>query len=150
MRGECDFKKGHAHLYKRPEITYCFIKENRSKFPVEKMCNVFNVSRSGFYPYLKRSKSERIKRKKRLTQRIVQIFESSRKFYGSPKITRLLNRQGERVAQKTVASIMRENQLRSRIVRKYKATTNSSHDHPVHDNRLHQTFIAERLGQVYM
>ena len=114
------------------------------------MCNILNVSRSGFYQYLKRSESERTKRKKRLTKRIVQIFESSRKLYGSPKITRLLNRQGERVAQKTVASIMRENQLRSRIVRKYKATTNSSHDHPVHDNRLNQTFIAERPGQVYM
>ena len=49
-----------------------------------------------------------------------------------------------------VAAIMRENPLRSRTVRKYKATTNSNHDHPVQENILNQTFVAERPGQVYM
>ena len=59
-------------------------------------------------------------------------------------------REGEKVSQKTVAAMMRENQLRSRTVRKYKATTNSNHNHPVQENILNQTFVAERPGQVYM
>lgn len=54
------------------------------------------------------------------------------------------------MAQKTVAKIMRENQLRSRTVRKYKATTYSNHDYPVQENVLNQTFVAERPNQVYM
>jgi len=45
---------------------------------------------------------------------------------------------------------MHENGLRSRTVRKYKATTNSKHNYPVHDNVLNQTFQAERPNQVWM
>lgn len=54
------------------------------------------------------------------------------------------------MGQKTVADIMRESGLKSRTVRKYKATTNSKHNHPVSDNVLNQTFRAERPNQVWM
>lgn len=54
------------------------------------------------------------------------------------------------MGQKTIANIMRENGLRSRTVRKYKATTYSNHSYPVQDNLLNQTFVAERPNQVYM
>lgn len=74
----------------------------------------------------------------------------SRRLYGSPKITQILRQEGERVTQKTVAKIMRDNQLRSRTVRKYKATTYSNHDYPVQENVLNQTFVAQRPNQVYM
>ena len=56
----------------------------------------------------------------------------------------------ERVSQKMVATIMRENELRRRTVRKYKATTYSNHNDPVQENVLNQTFVAERPNQVYM
>ena len=74
-----------------------------------------------------------------------------RRLYGSPKITQILRKEdGERVSQKMVANIMRENELRIRTVRKYKATTDSNHNYPVHGNVLNQTFVAQRLNQVYM
>lgn len=63
---------------------------------------------------------------------------------------RVLRDEGVRVGQKTVARIMRENGLKSRTVRKYKATTNSKHNQPVDDNVLNQTFTAERPNQVWM
>jgi putative transposase len=114
------------------------------------MCKVLQVHRSGYYAWLKRPESERRQRNRLLTQRIHEIFLSSRRLYGSPKITKLLLEEGVRVGQKTVARIMRENGLKSRTVRKYKATTNSKHNHPVHDNVLNQTFKAERPNQVWM
>lgn len=40
--------------------------------------------------------------------------------------------------------------MRSRTVRKYKATTYSNHDYPVQENVLNQTFVAERPNQVFM
>ena len=45
---------------------------------------------------------------------------------------------------------MREEGLKSRTVRKYKATTNSKHNDPVQDNVLNQTFVAQKPGQVWM
>ena len=115
------------------------------------MCKVLDVSRSGYYAWRRRPESERTKRRKRITKRIHQIVVKSRRLYGSPKITQIQRREdGERVSQKMVANIMRENELRSRTVRKYKATTDSNHNYPVHGNVLNQTFVAQRLNQVYM
>lgn len=114
------------------------------------MCKILDVSRSGYYAWCKRLESQRSKRRKRITKRIHQIFVKSRRLYGSPKITQILRQEGERAAQKTVAKIMRENGLRSRTVRKYKATTYSNHDYPVQENVLNQTFVAERPNQVFM
>ena len=103
-----------------------------------------------YYAWLKRPDSERKQRRRKLTRRIHEIFLSSRRLYGSPKITRILREEGIRVGQKTVAELMRKSGLKSRTVRKYKATTNSKHTHPVHDNILNQTFEAERPNQVWM
>jgi len=114
------------------------------------MCQVFNVSRSGYYDWLNRPQSERKQRKERLTKRIKQIFLESRRLYGSPKITQVLRSEGEKVSQKTVARIMKELELRSRTVKKYKATTNSKHSLPVHENKLNQQFVAEAPNQVWM
>jgi len=114
------------------------------------MCKVLKVYRSGYYAWLKRPDSERKQRRRKLTRRIHEIFLSSRRLYGSPKITRILREEGIRVGQKTVAELMRKSGLKSRTVRKYKATTNSKHTHPVHDNILNQTFEAERPNQVWM
>lgn len=114
------------------------------------MCQVFNVSRSGYYDWMKRPQSERKQRKERLAKRIKQIFLESRRLYGSPKITQVLRAEGEKVSQKTVARIMKELGLRSRTVKKYKATTNSNHSLPVHENKLNQQFVAEAPNQVWM
>ncbi|WP_157067252.1 IS3 family transposase, partial [Alicyclobacillus shizuokensis] len=127
-----------------------FVHEHRFEFSVQKMCKALKVSRSGYYEWLKRPESERDRRRKVITRRIYQIYVKSRRLYGSPKITQALHKEGVRVSQKTVARIMREQGLKSRTVRKYKATTNSKHNYPVHENVLNQTFVAQRPGQVWM
>jgi len=114
------------------------------------MCELFGVSRSGYYAWLQRPESERSKRRKRLTKKIHRIYLESRRLYGSPKITQKLLREGERVSQKTVSRIMKEHQLRSVTVKKYKATTNSKHSLPVHENVLNQTFTATAPGEIWM
>jgi putative transposase len=128
-------------------VKYSFIHEHRFEFRVEKMCEVFGVSRSGYYAC---PKSERKKRREWLAKRIQQIFLESRRLYGSPKITQVLRSEGEKVSQKTVARIMKELGLRSRTVKKYKATTNSNHSLPVQENKLNQQFEAQAPNQVWM
>jgi len=101
-----------------------------------KMCQVFGVSRSGYYDWLKRAKSKE--------------YLKSRKIYGSPKITQELRKQGIRVSQKTVARIMSEEGLRSITVRKFKATTNSNHPYNVYANLLKQNFQATAPNEIWM
>ena len=115
------------------------------------MCQVFDVSRSGYYAWVKgRDKqTERQKRREALEQHIRRAFLDSRGLYGSPKITKVLNGQGVHVTEKTVARIMKELGLKSRTVKKYKATTNSNHQLPVQENVLNQQFTAEAPNQVW-
>jgi transposase InsO family protein len=113
------------------------------------MCEVMVVSRSGYYKWLDRKESKQEKKRKKLTIRIHHLFLESRRLYGSPKITALLQREGVRVSQKTVARIMKENELRSRTVKKYKATTNSKHNLPVYENRLNRQFQVEKPNQAW-
>ncbi|WP_152961939.1 IS3 family transposase, partial [Aneurinibacillus migulanus] len=111
------------------------------------MCAVLNVSRSGYYAWTTRKES---KRRNRLEVQIRRVFLASRRLYGSPKITQLLRQQGVQVSEKTVARIMKELGLKSRTVKKYKATTNSRYNLPVYDNVLAQKFSAQVPNQVWM
>ena len=58
------------------------------------MCQVFNVSRSGYYHWLKEPISQREREDMELKQKITEIYYNSRKTYGSPRIHRQLLREG--------------------------------------------------------
>jgi Transposase and inactivated derivatives len=81
---------------------------------------------------------------------IRQAFVDSRKLYGSPKIHKVLIQQGVHISEKTVARRMKAIGLKSRTVKKYKATTNSKHNMPVSENVLNQTFVAKEPNKVWM
>ncbi|MDM5247648.1 MULTISPECIES: IS3 family transposase [unclassified Lysinibacillus] len=143
-------KKANGHLCERPEVIYNFIQQHRHEFRVAKMCEVLGVSRSGYYEWLNRPKSNQKERKEKLTSQIKRVYLDSRRNYGSPKITKQLNSEGVSVSQKTVSRIMKEEGIRSKTVKKYKATTNSKHNLPVYPNLLDQQFKVERPGQAWV
>jgi len=76
------------------------------------------------------------------------VHENSRKVYGSTKITRILNKDAvDKVNHKRVERIMKENGIRSKVARKFKATTNSKHSLPVAENILNRDFTADKPNQ---
>ncbi|MED3324951.1 IS3 family transposase [Bacillus thuringiensis] len=84
---------------------------------------------------------------------LVQIrneYLQSNQIYGSPKLTKELQKKGVCVSQKTVARLMQLEGLRSIIVRKYKATTNSNHPYNVYANLLDQNFVSNKPNQIWM
>jgi putative transposase len=108
------------------------------------------VSRSGYYKWKDRPESERGRQHKEWTEQVKEVFETSRKLYGSPKVTQKLRQQGVNVSERTVTRIMHEQQWRSRTVRKYKAKTNSKHNLPVHENVLNQDFTATKPNEKWV
>jgi transposase InsO family protein len=114
------------------------------------MCFLFDVSKSGYYEWLKRKESNRKKRRIEWEKEIRRVFYDSRQLYGSPKVWATLKQQGLYMSQKTVARIMKELGLKSRTVKRYRATTNSKHSMPVAENILNQKFQAEKPNQVWM
>uniref|UniRef100_UPI0035B54F2B IS3 family transposase n=1 Tax=Peribacillus tepidiphilus TaxID=2652445 RepID=UPI0035B54F2B len=81
---------------------------------------------------------------------VKKSFLASRELYGSPKIAKDLERNGTPVCQKTVARIMKEEGLRSKTIKKYKATTNSKHSLPVFENKLNQEFKVDQPNKVWV
>lgn len=114
------------------------------------MCSVMGVSRSGYYKWKNRKPSEREKRRAKLRKRIRYHFDGFKQRYGSPKVSAKLREEGWIVATKTVGRLMKEMGLRSRTVKKYKATTNSKHSLPVYDNVLNRQFTVTAPNKVWV
>ena len=127
-----------------------FINEHRTQWSVEEMCRVLSVSRSGYYRWRGRPESRRAIENRRLDAHIKAIFMKSKRRYGSPKITDELNDMGFPIGKNRVARRMKAAGLRSIVRRKYRATTDSKHSHPVADNLLQRDFTADGPDKVWV
>lgn len=94
--------------------------------------------------------SERQKKHEKLSQEILKTHLEFKQRYGSIKIAKTLNKRGVKVSERTVSRIMTENQWKSCTVKKYKATTNSKHHHPVSENVLGRQFKACKPNQFWV
>lgn len=121
-------------------MKYAYISRQRLFHSVSRLCQVLLVSRSGFYDWLKRQPSQRSQENCALTEMIKSIYQDSRGTYGAPRIHAELKRQGSQVSRKRVARLMREQGLRAKSKRRFKATTNSQHNKPIAPNLLAREF----------
>jgi transposase InsO family protein len=112
------------------------------------MCRLLEVSSAGFYAWIKRPASLRAGRRTELAGKIQVVHANSRRIYGSPRIHQQLLDQGEKVCLNTVAAIMKERNIRSKMHRKFRVlTTDSNHDNPVAPNTLDRQFAADLPNQ---
>ena len=119
-------------------------------YPIEKMSKVFRVSRSGYYRWFTGQPSPRVLENQRLKKKMLQIWNDSKKKYGSPRIHQQLLRQGYKTSRPRVARLMQKMGIASRIRRKWITTTDSKHDRPVAANLLDRRFSPCHLGQVWV
>jgi len=119
-------------------------------FPVETMCRVLGVTRSGFYAWKKRPKPARAKSDAQLTVKVAAAHQRSRRTYGSPRVHRELRAQGVRVGKKRVERLMRENGIQGRSKRRFKRTTDSKHGGPVAPNVLARRFTVAEPNRVWV
>lgn len=125
-------------------MRFRFVKDHRRRWPVQVMCRVLKVTRSGFYAWLKREPSARQLRREKLLARIRVAHAENRELYGSPRVHRALLIEGEIVSRNTVAKLMRAAKIRARTRRRYvPRTTDSTHRQPIADNVLDRDFAAE-------
>jgi putative transposase len=123
-------------------MKYQMIQRYSSHFKVSKMCQIMHVSRSGYYAFLRRPESELSKRQKAVLAEIKIIHKENYEIYGAPRITAELNNKGIHISKGMVSRLMRKNGIKSKTVKKYKATTDSNHDLPVAENILNRGFTA--------
>lgn len=121
-------------------MKFAFILAEKAHFPVSLMCSCLQVSRSGFYAWLRRPPSKRASENERLLVRIREAHEQSLKRYGSPRVHKALRKVGDPAGRHRIARLMRLAGLRGRKKRGFVRTTDSRHDQPVAPNLLDRRF----------
>lgn len=107
------------------------------------------VSRSGFYRYMKQLEKPRPDDEPELHGLVKQIFESSEGTYGSRRMSRSLRLIGFDVGRFQARSLMRKLGLRVVPTKRFKVTTDSKHNYPVAQNLLDRQFDVKAPDQVW-
>jgi putative transposase len=128
-------------------MRYSFIQAEKAQYPVEVLCRVMAVARSGFYAWCHRPASRRAQQNQVLLAQIQDYHRTSDGNYGSPRIHRDLRGQGLRVSRHRVARLMRLHGIRGVCRRRtaWRARTVSSA--VVAANVLQRDFIATQPNQ---
>jgi len=126
------------------------MKKWRLHYSTVTMSQMFNVSRSGFYAWLKRNPSRRYQEDERLKVAIKVAHTRTRETYSAKRLQPELEADGFIVGRDRIARLRRELGLRCRQKRKFKATTNSKHNLPVAENLLAQTFAPSTPNEVWV
>lgn len=121
-------------------MKYAFIKDNNNFFSIDALCDVLDVSRSGYYDWLYRPVSNREQSNNQLLGQIIDIHASSRNIYGYRKIYYQLLKNGVDCSENRVFRLMNKNNIFSKVKKKFKATTNSKHNLPISANILNREF----------
>jgi len=129
-------------------MKFLFIRDYRSEFPVKKMCQILKVSRSGFYAWNDKGKSNRQMENEELQRKIEEIFEKSRKLYGSPRVHAELKAQGYACSVNRVARLM-SGKFIAKTVKMFRVTTNSKHGYPPAPDLVNQNFVAPAPNSIW-
>ncbi len=130
--------------------SYTLIEAQRTRFPVQFMCRMLEVSRSGYYGWRDRPPSKRSRENAALTERVREIHRRSRETYGSPRVHAELRALGTRYGRKRVARLMRKAGLGGCARGRGKRTTRRSGRAVPAKDLLRRSFVATQMDKVWV
>ena len=130
----------------RTSVKYLVIYHHREKYAISEMCRFFEVSRSGYYDFVKRIDIPA--KDLPLAEKIKECQEECGKTYGYRRVYLWLERKGIHHNPKTVLRVMQKYNLLSVVRRKrYRKYDEYLHRYP---NLLNRDFNAERPNQKWV
>ena len=114
------------------------------------MCQLLNVSRSGYYLWNKPSKSKIKDENKKILKTAQTSYFKNHGICGLDKLLYDVRKEFPHFSRQRLYRIQKENKLYSIRKRKYKATTYSDHKLPVAENLLNQNFKVESPNSVWV
>ena len=115
-----------------------------------RLAGVMEVSRSGYYDWLRRPMSQRRRDDTRLIQEIKRISIESAQTYGRPRILQELLNHGYHISPRRVQRLMKEADIKVVSNKKVRMrTTDSRHHLPVSANLLKRNFHAQKANQIW-
>ena len=126
-----------------------FIHAEKATYPVEMLCRMLEVSRSGYYRWRDAQPSERSKEDEVLKIEMKTIHTKSRGTYGSPRIHAELRAKGFDVGVNRVARLMVELGIAGHVPRRSCKTTDSSHNRPPAPDLVERDFKPSKPNQIW-
>jgi putative transposase len=102
------------------------IEAEKATYTVKRMCELLEVSRSGYYKWRKSRDSEPTpaqRRRAEVDAKVAEFHAASDGVYGAPRILADLRADGERVSRKTVAASLRRQRLAGISPRRFSPAT---------------------------
>ncbi|MBX3671298.1 MAG: IS3 family transposase [Rhodocyclaceae bacterium] len=143
-------KKSGGVLRQGKPVKYAWIDKHDEQYSVARMCELLEVSASGYYDWRGRPPCPRSVEDERITAAMRASFARHRGNYGRPRLTQELRAQGYSVNHKRVRRLMLREGLASKRRRRFVRTTDSNHEMPVAANLLNQEFVASRPNEVWL
>jgi putative transposase len=121
--------------------------EHRNLVSIKRACELCQVSRSGYYDWLRKPAKISVDV---LGQKIKRIFIKSRKTYGTRRLKKQLAKEGVVASRQRISRKMAEQRLIAKARRKTRATTDSNHNQPVAPNLLERQFEVSHPNKVWV
>jgi putative transposase len=131
-------------------VKFGFVAKHRGAWPVVMMCEALGVSRSGFYAWLERPRSQRSLDDERLGRLARQSFLDSDRTYGSRRVWRDVLATGERCGLHRVERLMQAQALRARPRRRGLPVDRGARGLAPAGNVLDRQFQAARPNQKWV
>ena len=125
----------------KPKVKYAVIYRHRDEYPISVMCKFFNVSRSGYYDFVKRLSQP--ERDADLAKKIQACQDKTDKTYGYRRVWKWLQKQNIHRNPKTVLRVMKKYGLLSEIRCRRKWVSLGQQIHK-YDNLLKRQFKADK------
>lgn len=127
------------------------MKANQAEHKVAVLCDVLDVSTSGFYAWLKRAPSQRARTDAALKHEIREIHAGSGRSYGSRRIRAdLWHGRGRRVGRGRVRRLMREEKLVTITRRRWTKTTRRDRSRQPAPDLVRRSFTATRPNELWV
>jgi putative transposase len=132
-------------------MIYKFMAAHEGEFRIQRMCQVLEVGRSGYYAWRSRPTSQRAQDNEALLAQIVEEYRMSRETYGSPRIHAALQLKEVCCGRNRVARLMRLHRLTARKRgKRHPVTTQREADAIPAPNLLNQDFSALAPNQKWV
>lgn len=129
-------------------MKYAWIKEESSN--IRAACCALKVSRSGYYDWLQRKPSNRLKANQQLGQEITELHKATRQAYGTERTWRALNQAGIVCGRNRVQRIRQEYGIQSLRRKRFMRARSTYQRVQAPPNRLRWPFNAAAKDRVWV
>lgn len=131
-------------------MKYAFIQEHRQAFRVTRLCQVLQVSRSGFYAWHGRPESSRAQQNRDLLAHMQTLHQQTREAYGARKMWHLLKQEGHACGRHRVARLRRGAGMVARRRRRFVRTIQARPEKVSLPNQLNRVFTVAEKNRVWV